>query len=223
MLAFSFFPLNLIMIEEVRKFSCRCWITEQSSRAQRHWDISRTTCAASLIMSVFNSWKLDLQSKAVNVSKRSHPDPPGYVPTSSLGAIEPLTEAGQATRLLDAPTRARKEAALRQKALDPAKQAGFMCFMLYMSGNKMQVFSIMMLVSCISAPIMAIAKVAKMFPSDEQVDVMIPRLIFCAVQLGQLAFAAYKLDGMGLLPTYPSDWMSQMTAPNAIETSIGPL
>lgn len=98
-----------------------------------------------------------------------------------------------------------------------------MCFMLYMSGNKLQVFSIMMLVSCITSPVLAMTNVTKMFPSDKQVDVMIPRLIFIGVQLAQLAFAAYKLDGLGLLPTYASDWMSQMKAPRVLETSIGPL
>lgn len=30
-----------------------------------------------------------------------------------------------------------------------------------------------------------------------------------------LSFALYKLDGMGLLPTHASDWMSKLPAPQA--------
>ena len=175
-------------------------------------------------MSEFNSWRLDTvsTSKALTSSKQSTPNPPGWVPASSLGPIAPLSARGNDSKVLDQASRARKEAALRQRAFDPAKQAGFMCFMLYMSGSSLSVFSIMMLVSCVYAPFAALAKVTKLFPADKQVDVMVPRLIFVAVQLGQLCFAAYKLDGMGLLPTYASDWMSQMTAPHVIERAVGP-
>lgn len=173
-------------------------------------------------MTDFSKWCLNLHSQAVAIQQK-HPDPPGFVARSELGDIEPLTASQHAVRVLDAPTRARKEAALRQKAFEPVKQAGFMCFMLWMSGNKLQVFSIMMLVTCITAPVTAIANVSKMFPSDKQLDMITPRLIFVAVQLGQLAFAAYKLDKLGLLPTFASDWMSQMTAPRVLEVSVGPV
>ena len=160
----------------------------------------------------------------MSVSKRaSIPDPPGYCQASALAQIEPLVSEGKATRVLDKATRARKEGALRQKALEPAKQAGFMCFMLYMSGSQPSVFSIMMMVTCVTAPVIAMANVVKAFPKDKQVDVLIPRLMYFAIQIGQLVFAAWKLDGMGLLPTYPSDWMSKMVAPRVMEMSVGPL
>jgi ER membrane protein complex subunit 4 len=174
-------------------------------------------------MTEFNKWKLEFHSKAVVPSKRSPPDPPGFVPTSSLGQIEPLISEDKHSKALDTATRTRKESALRQKAMEPGKHAGFMCFMLYMSGSQPSVFSIMMMVTCVSAPIMALTNITKQFPADKHVDVNIPRLIYAAIQIGQLCFAAYKLDAMGLLPTYPSDWMSQMLAPQALETSAGPL
>ena len=174
-------------------------------------------------MAEFNKWTIDYQPKAVSTGKRSVPDPPGFVPSSSLGQIEPLHRVGKDVKTLDVATRARKESALRQRAFDPAKQAGFMCVMLYMSGSQPSVFSIMMMVTCISSPIMALTNVTKMFPQDKQVDVIVPRLIYVAIQIGQLLFAAYKLDAMGLLPTYASDWMSQMVAPKYAETSAGPL
>jgi hypothetical protein len=60
------------------------------------------------------------------------------------------------------------------------------------------------------------------FPKDDdlpQLDNLSPRLIFCAVQCLQLAFGLYKLDGMGLLPVYPSDWISTMSVPPSMELS----
>jgi hypothetical protein len=49
------------------------------------------------------------------------------------------------------------------------------------------------------------------FPREEDwpgLDVITPRLLYCLVQVGQLVFGMYKLNGMGLLPVYPSDWIS---------------
>jgi len=43
-----------------------------------------------------------------------------------------------------------------------------------------------------------------------QLDVLLPRLIFCMVQGAQIVFGLYKLNNMGLLPVYPSDWISSM-------------
>lgn len=169
-------------------------------------------------MAEFNSWRPEVRTRAVSSRQSGSADPPGFTAVGG-GAVA----RARGSLALDGPARVRKEAALRQKALDPAKQAGFMCFMLYMSGNSLQIFSIMMLVSCVYSPIAALANVARAFPPDKQVDVLTPRLIFVAVQLAHLAFAAYKLNSMGLLPTFASDWLSQMPAPVMLERSAGPL
>lgn len=60
------------------------------------------------------------------------------------------------------------------------------------------------------------------FPREDdwpQLDVLTPRLLFCAIQLGQVVFGLYKLDGMGLLPVFPSDWISTMAVPPVLEHS----
>jgi len=51
------------------------------------------------------------------------------------------------------------------------------------------------------------------FPKEAewpQLDVLLPRLVFCGVQSLQIVFGLYKLNNMGLLPVYPSDWISSM-------------
>ena len=174
-------------------------------------------------MASFSDLKLDLQAKGALVSRKHVPDPPGYVPASALGDVGPLVKEGTNSKALDHAARARKEAAMKRQAMEPFKQAGFMCFMLYMSGSSPSVFSIMMMVTCVTSPFVALTRVTSIFKADGQLDVLQPRLIFVAIQLAQLAFAAWRLNDMGLLPTYPSDWMSQMPAPHVLERAVPPL
>jgi ER membrane protein complex subunit 4 len=172
-------------------------------------------------MSDFAKWKLDFSSRAVVNRKTSMlPDPPGY--DAAVFAEVELDTGKNKNKELEAAVIARKELALRAKAMEPLKQVGFMCFMLWMSGNSLQLFSIMMLSSCIYTPCQAIANVTKTFPKNKDVDVMIPRALYCAVYFGQLIFAAYKLDKMGLLPTHASDWASQIPPPVYLERAYGP-
>lgn len=167
-------------------------------------------------MSTFRQWKLEAEA-AMIVSKKALSDPPGY--RSSAKELEPrkvstVTKADQVKR---------KQSALMARAMEPAKQAGFMCFMLYMSGNGLQIFSIMMLVSCIYSPVAAIFNAHKAIPQDEagELSVFLPRICFMLIQGGQFLFAMYKLHNMGLLPTYASDWVSQLDAPLRSELSYG--
>lgn len=153
------------------------------------------------------------------VSKQTVTEPPGYKDAGTKD-LEMRT-SGVVQKPSD--IRQRKQSALMQKAMDPAKQAGFMCFMLYMSGNSLQVFSIMMLVSCVYSPLAAILNVVKAIPKDAEgeLSVFLPRITYCAVQMGQFIFAMYKLNTMGLLPTYASDWVSMLDGPSVAELSVG--
>ena len=56
-----------------------------------------------------------------------------------------------------------------------------------------------------------------------QLDVLTPRLLYCVVQFAQIVFGLWKLDGMGLLPVYPSDWISTMAVPQSLERSFSTL
>jgi hypothetical protein len=69
----------------------------------------------------------------------------------------------------------------------------------------------------------AILNAAKAIPQDEagELSVLLPRACFVLIQSGQFLFAMYKLHNMGLLPTYASDWVSQLDAPLRSEVSFG--
>eukprot|EP00891_Asterochloris_glomerata_P001088 jgi/Astpho2/1088/e_gw1.00019.17.1_t len=100
-------------------------------------------------------------------------------------------------------------------------QAGFLAFMMWMSGNQIHLFSIMMTVSGIYQPLQSILKVTEAIPADPegQLDTLQPRILFIAIQLVALSFGFYKLASMGLLPTHPSDFVSAMSMPSIREWS----
>jgi hypothetical protein len=172
------------------------------------------------------------------VSERNT-DPPGYDATIAKdGPVRALIHEPKALDLMkldmqsNPPAREfkkdmailqRKQSALYDRATGPIKQIAMMCFMAYMSGNGIQIFSILMTANLLQAPITAILASGQVFPKEEdwpQLDVLTPRLLFCVIQLGQFLFGLWKLDGMGLLPAYASDWISSMKVPVVLEKSI---
>ncbi len=64
------------------------------------------------------------------------------------------------------------------------------------------------------------------FPRDEewkQLDTLTPRALYCLIHLGQFVFGLYKLASMRLLPSAPSDFISTMPVPAALEHAYAPL
>ena len=61
-----------------------------------------------------------------------------------------------------------------------------------------------------------------MFPADPEgeLDTTVPRALFCAVHGAGLAFAVWKINAMGLLPTHLADWTSSMRPPAALEHAL---
>ena len=63
------------------------------------------------------------------------------------------------------------------------------------------------------------------FPAEAseggRLNILVPRLLYCLIQAGGLAFGLWKLNTMGLLPTHPSDYVSSLLVPAAQEFSSG--
>ena len=47
-----------------------------------------------------------------------------------------------------------------------------------------------------------------------------PRLVFCLLHAGGLAFALYRIHLMGLLPTHLSDWIAVIQAPATNDLAV---
>jgi hypothetical protein len=56
---------------------------------------------------------------------------------------------------------------------------------------------------------------------DGKLNILVPRILYCLIQAGGLAFGLWKLNTMGLLPTHASDFVSSLKVPAALEFSTG--
>ena len=110
-------------------------------------------------------------------------------------------------------------------AYSPGKALFTTAFMLWMSGNSIQIFSIMMTGMALINPLKAIVATGKTFEKFEKegVDLRLAKLIFISLQVVSLLVALYKTHAMGLLPVTSGDWTSYIPTRTYAETSSSPL
>ncbi|KAI8569319.1 hypothetical protein RHMOL_Rhmol02G0269800 [Rhododendron molle] len=91
----------------------------------------------------------------------------------------------------------------------PFKNLLMMGFMMWMAGSTVHLFSIGITFSALWQPISALQGVGKVFEpyKDSRVELLGPKLLFIALNLGGLALGVWKLNTLGLLPTHASDWV----------------
>jgi hypothetical protein len=89
-------------------------------------------------------------------------------------------------------------------ALGPIKSLPMTGIMMYMSGNSLQIFSIMMVFMAFKNPIMGILGTNQAFERFETESnrgkMLQVKLAYVAMQLVALALGIWKINGMGLLP-----------------------
>ena len=148
---------------------------------------------------------------ATSSSLLSHRDisfPSGYLPGDHDTQPTPSTQTLQKTADL-------VYQSAMNTALAPGKQLLMTGFMLWMSGNTLQIFSIMMLGMALYQPL------TRMFNVQARVCqvwwcewfVVCRRLVFVLCNLAGVGLALYKCQSMGLLPTSSADWLSTRVRP----------
>ncbi|XP_006009869.1 ER membrane protein complex subunit 4 [Latimeria chalumnae] len=109
-------------------------------------------------------------------------------------------------------------------ALGPLKQIPMNLFIMYMAGNTISIFPIMMVCMMAWRPIQALMSMSatfKMLESSSQKKLQ--GLVYFVGNLLGLALAVYKCQSMGLLPTHASDWLAFIEPPERLEHSGGGL
>ncbi|KAK4498869.1 hypothetical protein PRZ48_009379 [Zasmidium cellare] len=170
-------------------------------------------------------WVLDLNSNPPTKSKASFPDPPGYTPTTALQQPSKSKSSKTAIAPRKAPTPEEMDSLKLKKAwelaLAPAKQLPMNAIGMYMTGNSLQIFSIMMVFMLFKAPVQAIFNIQSTFQrleSDGNKEQMIlAKLAYIGCNLLALALGVWKVNGMGLLPTTRSDWLAWETPREPLE------
>jgi hypothetical protein len=89
-------------------------------------------------------------------------------------------------------------------ALAPVKALPMTAIMMYMSGNSLQIFSIMMVVMAFKNPIMGLVGTNQAFEKFDSHGTRAALLgvkgVYVAMQILALALGVWKVNGMGLLP-----------------------
>jgi len=169
-------------------------------------------------------WVIDLNSPpAAKPKSTGIPDPPGFTSTVSK------KQQGSSKTAVRAPPTATEMDTLKLKkawevALAPVKQLPMTAIMMYMSGNSLQIFSIMMVGMAFKNPIMGLMATNQAFEKLESEGIKgkitMVKAVYVAMQLLALALGVWKVNGMGLLPTTRSDWLAWETARDPLEIAI---
>ena len=179
--------------------------------ARRRWNLDSTSSSSSSSTSLLPS--------AASSSLLSHRDisfPSGYLtgdydtqPTPSTSNLAKTADLVYQSAM--------------NTALAPGKQLLMTAFMLWMSGNTLQIFSIMMLGMALYQPLQKIMNVGGEFArysGNGGVNLLLPQLVFVACNVAGVGLALWKCQQMGLLPTSSADWLSTQVRP-AVEFSGG--
>ncbi|GLI81362.1 hypothetical protein PoHVEF18_009739 [Penicillium ochrochloron] len=140
----------------------------------------------------------------------SIPDPPGF--SSSRGGKQRQQEKQQPVAKKPEETDALKMKKAWEIAIAPSKQLPMNGIMMYMSGNSLQIFSIMMVFMLFKGPIQGLintnAAFAKYETPSTRGRLVAVKLVYVLMQFLLLALGIWKVNAMGLLPTTRSDWLA---------------
>jgi len=106
-------------------------------------------------------------------------------------------------------------------ALGPMKQLPMNLFIMWMAGNSISIFPIMMVGMMFIRPIQALLAIQQTFKMIEGKQQIIQRLVYAVGNVLGVALAVYKCQVMGLLPTHPSDWLAFVDPQKRMEWSGG--
>ncbi|KAL7270216.1 hypothetical protein RUND412_007083 [Rhizina undulata] len=156
-------------------------------------------------------WVIDLNNPPTNRPKQpsSIPDPPGFSHSPSGGKKSNKPS-------VPTPTPSETDDLFLKKAWEiaiaPAKSLPMNAIMMYMSGNSLQIFSIMMTVMLFMNPLKALSSVGSTFSrfDNERTHgrLWTVKAAYVALQILTIVLGIWKVNGMGLLPTTRSDWLA---------------
>ena len=151
-------------------------------------------------------WVLDLASTPPSKPKSgAFSEPPGY---TSQTTLQRSKSSKNALTPRKAPSEEEMDTLKLKKAWElaiaPAKQLPMNAIGMYMTGNSLQIFSIMMVFMLFKAPVQAIMNVQATFQKLEtesnRGQMVMVKLAFVACNCLALGLGIWKVNGMGLLP-----------------------
>jgi len=165
-------------------------------------------------------WAIDLVEHSGQVSRRSTEtqlEPFGSSSDKQVDAEDRTASRQQRTITLEI-----KQKKAWELATSPAKSILMTMFMIWMSGNGVNIFSIMITIYTLINPTKAILGTNSAFEKfeDRSGNLIVPKLIYILINVVILGIAAYKGWVLGLLPT-DGDWLAFTNVKQAAEFSGG--
>ncbi|KAL2236896.1 ER membrane protein complex subunit 4 [Sesamum indicum] len=169
------------------------------------------------VMGSGRRWAVEFTDNSTSHSSRDILDPPGFTRAS-----QEQDDSAVSKQKKDAEANWKAQKAW-EVAQAPFKNLFMMAFMMWMAGSTVHLFSIGITFSALLQPINALRGVGKVFEpyKDNKVDLLVPKLVFIALNLVGLGMGIWKLNTLGLLPTHVSDWVSSLPPPQEVEYSGG--
>ncbi|KAG5518833.1 hypothetical protein PMAC_002363 [Pneumocystis sp. 'macacae'] len=161
------------------------------------------------------------EKRGMLVGERKLADPPGYI--SDEEPIQVKLAQPLASTLSEEETERLKIKKAWEVALTPAKMLPMSAIMAYMSGNSVQIFSLIMTFMLFWNPIKSISNINAIFVHLESPTthskLFFPKLAFIFIQLITVSLGLIKMQWMGLLPITQSDWLTWEQEKNYLEYS----
>ncbi|CAG4998557.1 unnamed protein product [Parnassius apollo] len=143
-------------------------------------------------------WALDFSQKS-RTSASDLPSPPGYSQATNANYSESSKDTDSNLLLIKK---------LWDVALGPLKQVPMNLFIMYMAGNSISIFPIMMVGMLIVRPIKALFATQSTFKMVEGTQAAGQKFVYFIGNVVNILLALYKCQSMGLLPTHSSDWLA---------------
>ncbi|KAI9760275.1 MAG: hypothetical protein M4579_001789 [Chaenotheca gracillima] len=170
-------------------------------------------------------WVIDLNTTPSARPKSGNiPDPPGFSfnrQRSNANSKSPSAPRKPSTTEETDTLKLKKSWEI---ALAPAKQIPMNAIMMYMSGNTLQIFSIMMVWMLFTGPVKGLLATNQAFARFETEGTKSKlwgvKAVYMLLQLAALGLGIWKVNQMGLLPTTRSDWLAWETERVPLERAI---
>eukprot|EP00116_Pleurobrachia_bachei_P011605 sb/3471867/ len=106
-------------------------------------------------------------------------------------------------------------------ALVPLKQVPMNLFLMWMIGNTISIFPIIMTVMMFKSPIASIFSYKTTFQKLEGGHHILQKVVYILSNFVLIGMALYKCSAMGLLPTHQSDWIAFELPKTRMEFAAG--
>jgi len=148
---------------------------------------------------IMGKWKLEIGGS--DKSHKKLQPPAGFSDSSRDGGGEIMRKGKDASE--------GKEKMAMETAQGQGRSLLMNIFMMWMAGNSIHIFPIMMVGMALWTPISAMMNMKTAFAKFEGpgVNLILPKLMYAAIHIAGISAGIYKCSNLGLVPNKASDWL----------------